>query len=150
MFYAGRYDDGRRQFELHRTVNPRDVENSAWHFACVARSEGFEAARKALLPVTGDGRVPMTQIQALLAGTGTPAEVLRAAEGVADPTRKGEAVFYAQLYLALYHGAEGRKDLETRHAAEAARLGPEYGIMGELARVHADWVAARLRAGTSP
>lgn len=43
LYYAGRFDDGRRQFELHRTVNPADVENVAWHFACVARDQGVDA-----------------------------------------------------------------------------------------------------------
>ena len=36
--YAGRYQDCREQFESHRTVNPDDVENAAWHFLCVARA----------------------------------------------------------------------------------------------------------------
>jgi len=31
LYYAGRYDDCRKQFEAHRTVNPDDVENAAWH-----------------------------------------------------------------------------------------------------------------------
>lgn len=39
LYYAGRYQDCRAQFESHRTVNPNDVENSAWHFLCVARGE---------------------------------------------------------------------------------------------------------------
>src|SRR5580704_183835 len=39
-YYAGKFDDGRRQFELHKTVNPNDVENAAWHFLCVARQRG--------------------------------------------------------------------------------------------------------------
>src|ERR1700737_4291932 len=30
LYYAGRYEDGRKQFELHRTVNPNDVENAVW------------------------------------------------------------------------------------------------------------------------
>jgi hypothetical protein len=39
LYYAGRYRDCRAQFESHRTVNPDDVENAAWHFLCVARAE---------------------------------------------------------------------------------------------------------------
>ena len=39
LYYAGRYADCRRQFESHRTVNPDDVENAAWHFLCVAREQ---------------------------------------------------------------------------------------------------------------
>jgi len=38
LYYAGRYEDGRKQFELHQTVNSHDVENSVWHFLCVARA----------------------------------------------------------------------------------------------------------------
>jgi lipoprotein NlpI len=80
LYYAGRFQDGRVQFERHRTVNPDDVENPAWHFLCVARLDGPEAARKALLPVGADARVPMREILALYAGRGTAADVLAAAE----------------------------------------------------------------------
>src|SRR5579885_1676075 len=45
LYYAGRYRDCRAQFESHRTVNPNDVENAAWHFLCVARAESPEKAR---------------------------------------------------------------------------------------------------------
>jgi len=60
-YYAGRYADGAAQFELHRTVNGNDVENAAWHFLCVARMDGVEAARARLLPVEPDARVPMME-----------------------------------------------------------------------------------------
>jgi len=62
LYYADRFADGRAQFELHRTVNPNDVENPAWHFLCVARLEGVKAAREKLLPVGEDSRVPMKEI----------------------------------------------------------------------------------------
>ena len=61
LYYVGRYQDCRAQFESHRTVNPDDVENAAWHFLCVARAESAEKARAALLPVGPDARVPMRQ-----------------------------------------------------------------------------------------
>ncbi|MFM8703883.1 MAG: hypothetical protein ACKOHG_08440, partial [Planctomycetia bacterium] len=51
LYYAERFDDGARQFEVHRTVNPNDVENAAWHFLCVARLAGPRAALARLLPV---------------------------------------------------------------------------------------------------
>ena len=38
LYYAGKFDEGRKQFDLHRTVNPEDVENSAWHYLCNARA----------------------------------------------------------------------------------------------------------------
>src|SRR6185437_823167 len=62
LYYAGRYKDCRAQFESHRTVNPNDVENPAWHFLCVARAESPEKARAALLPVGPDTRIPMREI----------------------------------------------------------------------------------------
>jgi len=43
----------REQFELHRGPNPDAVENPAWHLLCVAKLEGPQAAREALLPVSG-------------------------------------------------------------------------------------------------
>src|SRR5262245_47284751 len=54
LYYTGRYADCRKQFDLHRTVNPDDVENAAWHFLCVARSESPERAVAAILPVGPD------------------------------------------------------------------------------------------------
>jgi len=62
LYYAGRFRDCRAQFESHRTVNPDDVENAAWHFLCVARAESVERARAALLPVGPDSRVPMREV----------------------------------------------------------------------------------------
>src|SRR5688572_30587041 len=50
LYYAGRYQDCRAQFESHRTVNPNDVENPAWHFMCVAKADSPAKARTALLP----------------------------------------------------------------------------------------------------
>src|SRR5688572_28540198 len=73
LYYAGRYKDCRAQFESHRTVNPNDVENAAWHFLCVARGESPASAKAALLPVGRDSRVPMRQIYEMFRGTLPPA-----------------------------------------------------------------------------
>jgi lipoprotein NlpI len=145
LFYAGRFEDARRQFELHRTVNPHDVENSAWHFACLARTDGFEAARARWMPVQGDQRVPMRQIQELMTGKGTPEAVLQAVETLRQHPRYGLARMYAHLYLALYHGAEGRRELEAKHATEAARDAVPHGIMGDIAQLHSEWVAEEIQ-----
>ena len=51
LYYAGRYKDCRAQFESHRTVNPDDVENAAWHFLCVARAES--PAKACCRPICG-------------------------------------------------------------------------------------------------
>ena len=132
LYYVGRYNDCREQFELHRTVNPNDVENAAWHFLCVAREEGAEHAREALLPVGPDVRVPMSEIYGMFSGFHSPDDVLAAAGG------QLEAQFYANLYVGLYFDALGRTELAREHIAAAAAdhytAGNEY--MYTVARVH--------------
>src|ERR687895_1262577 len=97
LYYAGRYADCRRQFESHRTVNPDDVENAAWHFLCVAREQSAEKARAALLPVGPDARVPMRQVYEMFRGKLEPAQVLKAGGSGAS------GQFFANLYLGLYY-----------------------------------------------
>jgi lipoprotein NlpI len=132
LYYAGRYDDCRKQFELHRTVNPADVENAAWHFLCVARAESPAAARAALLPVGPDSRVPMRQIYEMFRGTSKPEDVLAAAG--AQPL----AQFYARLYAGLYFEAvgDGRRALEHITVAAADRYADAGGYMHTVAKVH--------------
>lgn len=133
LYYAGRYTDCRRQFESHRTVNPDDVENAAWHFLCVAREHAPDRARAALLPVGPDARVPMREVYHMFRGTLTPDDVLKA--GGSSPSGQ----FYAHLYVGLYSEAIGRKDLALKHIKEAAsdRFAPVGGYMHMVARVHA-------------
>ena len=114
LYYAGRYGDCRRQFELHLTVNPSDVENSAWHFLCVARAESPEAALEALLPVGLDPRRPMREIYEMFSGRMTPQAVLLAAGG------QPRARFYAHLYRGLYHEALGRTEAAREEITLAA------------------------------
>jgi tetratricopeptide (TPR) repeat protein len=132
-YYAAEYEKGARQFELHQTVNPQDVENAAWHFLCMVRApEGsVEAARKHLIPVTQDSRVPMAQIQQLFAGTMTPEEVLRVGEEVG-----GTAKFYADLYVGLYYEALDRDDEALRLLTLAAdNPAAKNTFKGDVARV---------------
>jgi lipoprotein NlpI len=132
LYYAGRYADCRRQFESHRTVNPDDVENAAWHFLCVAREESPEKARAALLPVGPDARVPMREVYQMFRGTLTAGDVLKAAG------TRGDGLFYAHLYIGLHSEAVGRKDLALKHIKEAAsdRYASAGGYMHMVAAVH--------------
>lgn len=132
LYYAGRYDDCRKQFELHRTVNPDDVENVAWHFLCVARAESPAKARAALLPVGPDARVPMRQIYEMFRGTSKPEDVLTAAG--AQP----QAQFYARLYVGLYFEAIGDAGRAIEHITVAAadRYTDAGGYMHAVAKVH--------------
>lgn len=147
MFYADQFERAQRQFEIHRTVNPGDVENSAWHFASVARTQGPERARELWMPVEGDRRIPMSEIQELMRGKGSEEKVLQAAEAVPAGRAQEEARFYARLYLALYCGAIGQREAEVRHATVAARDAAAFGLMGDIARLYGEWLTARLRQG---
>ena len=139
LYYAGRYDDCRKQFEAHRTVNPDDVENAAWHYLCVARAESPARAKAALLPVGPDARVPMKQVYELFKGAMTPEQVMTAG----GASLSGQ--FYANLYLGLYYEATGDAN-RARAALEAAandRFRSSGGYMHMVARVHVARLAAR-------
>ena len=131
LYYAGRYKDCRAQFELHRTVNPNDVENAVWHFLCVARQESPDKAKSALLPVGPDSRVPMRQVYDMFRGVRRPEEVLTAG----GPEATGQ--FYAQLYVGLYYEALGNKPKALEHiTAAAAERFAVGGYMHTVAKVH--------------
>jgi len=137
LYYAGDFQEGAKQFELHKTVNPDDVENSAWHFLCVAKSKGPEAARKALIDVKGDSRVPMMKVQDMLAGKATPEDVIaEAKKGDPDEREARVRLFYAHLYVGLYFEALGDAAKAKEHVSLAAGKYFVEGYMGGVARVH--------------
>ena len=129
LYYANRFADGRKQFELHQTVNPNDVENAAWHFLCAARERGVTNARASMLAVGRDGRIPMAEIDELYRGTGSVERVLAAAT-------KRDELFYAHLYLGLYFDVLGNAGKAREHIGKASDSSLEH-YMGEVARVHA-------------
>ncbi len=130
LYYAGRYQDCREQFELHRTVNPADVENAVWHFMCVARLESPAGARNALLPVGRDPRSPMPEVYRMFRGELSPDDVL------ASMTEDLSSRFYGHLYVGLYHDALGDGDRALEHIRIAAEERFGAGYMPAVARVH--------------
>jgi lipoprotein NlpI len=132
LYYAERYKDCRLQFESHRTVNPNDVENAAWHFLCAARESAVTEARRLLLPVGPDGRAPMRQVYSMFAGELSPEAVMKVAG--ADES----AVFYAHLYIGLWHEAAGKRDeaLKQMRLAAQSKYATHGGYMHDVARVH--------------
>jgi lipoprotein NlpI len=132
LYYVGRYDDCRKQFESHRTVNPNDVENPAWHFLCVAHLESPAKARAALLPVGPDQRSPMREVYEMFKGTMTPDAVLAAAG------QSASARFYAELYVGLYYEATGNKTAGLAHLKTAAsqQYANAGGYMHRVATLH--------------
>lgn len=135
-YYAKRYADGVSQFETHRTVNPEDVENSVWHFLCAAAIDGPDQARKGLIPVTRDGRIPMKEILDLYRGDASPATVLEVAERSRDDAHGGVPVFYAYLYLGLYYEALGDSRLSKEHIDNAVAFDLPRNYMWQVARIH--------------
>ena len=135
LYYAGRFADCKAQFELHRTVNPEDFENAAWHMLCASKIDGFKSAQQTLIPIKEDSRVPMHELHALWKGDGTVEQVLNAAGG----SRSGN--FYANLYLAMFEEARGQLPAAKKYARRAAELAPD-DYMGDVARIHAKYAPA--------
>ncbi len=135
LYYAGDYKGGREQFEVHQTVNGNDVENAAWHFLCIAKGEGVEAARKVFIPIEGDSRIPMKQVHELFAGKGSEEAVLKAAEE-GDGERLRNHRCYAHLYLGLYFEATGDDVKAKAHMLKAAKDYSMDHYMGRVAQVH--------------
>jgi lipoprotein NlpI len=132
QYYAGQFRECARMFAAHRTVNPDDVENAAWHFLCVAEAESLDDARRQLLPVGPDSRVPMRQIYQLFQGRITVPQVIDAAGA------NLHAQFFAHLYSGLYLEATRNRAASRAEIMIAAE--PRYasagGYMHDVARIH--------------
>jgi lipoprotein NlpI len=136
-YYAGRFADGRKQFEGYQTVDENDVENAVWRYLCQARETSVDGARKSLLKIRDDRRVPMMEVYAMYAGEKTPDDVMAAARAGDPPADQlNERLFYAHLYLGLYHDAAGDKKSALEHIRQAADDHPIGHYMWDVARVH--------------
>jgi lipoprotein NlpI len=141
-YYAGEYAKGAKQFENYQKFHDQDVENSVWRYLCVARAENVEKAQAKMLPIMSDPRVPMMQIYELYRGKLKPDDVLAAAQaGNPDPNQLNQRLFYAHLYIGLWHEAGGRAEEAKKHILEAEKHKIAH-YMWDVAHVHAE----RLRA----
>ena len=112
--------DGADQFELYQTFHDSDVENSAWRFLCMARDQDVTAARKSMLEIKNDTRVPMMEIYEMYRGHSTPEKVLEVARaGEPSEQQLNRSLFYAHLYIGLFHEANGEKELAEKHLRAA-------------------------------
>jgi len=137
-YYAGEFAKGAKQFELYQTYHNQDVENSAWRCLCVARTEGVEKAQANMLPIDEDRRIPMMQIYDLYRGKKKPEDVIATAEaGNPIGPELNQRLFYAHLYIGLWHEAAGRADKAKEHIllAEKHKIGH---YMWDVAHVHAE------------
>lgn len=139
LYYAERYKDGVEQFEKHWVVNRQDVENSVWHMLCGARATSVDEARKKLIDIQQDTRIPMKQILQLFAGEGTPEDVLEAArQPIDNPFMAKMNVYYGHLYLGLYYEMIGdeKKSLESMKLAQQTSILEQNHLMSQVANIH--------------
>ena len=143
-YYAGKYKAGRKQFESHQTVNTQDVENAVWHYLCISKTDGAKEAEKHFIKITSDRRVPLKEIHALFAGKGTERQVLDSIKASdPGPAALARNRFYGHLYLGLYYEAQGNANKATNYIAKAAKGYEAHGYMGQVARVHHEWLAKK-------
>ena len=149
-YYAKQYEKGAKQFVLYQTFHNNDVENSVWRYLCMVPNHGIEKSRAVMLPIENDRRVPMMQVYELYRGNVKPADVLAACQQD-DPPREVLAgrLFYAHLYLGLYHEVAGQADLAAKYINLAAdqKLADNPRInryMWDVARIHAELMDQRL------
>jgi lipoprotein NlpI len=138
-YYAKKYDEGNKQFEVHQTVNPEDVENAVWRYLCQAQLIGRDKARAQMLKIKADSRVPMMTVYDLFLGKAKPDDVLKAAGAKAATAddAKGQ-MFYAHLYLGLYYESEGDAKKAREHIDLAAGEFNGRDYMSAVAKVHRD------------
>ncbi len=140
---CGKFADGAKQFETHHSVNPDDVENSAWYFLCIAKTQGIEAARKTVIPSRGDGRQPMMSVLKMLQNKLDPEQVLAAAEAnTAEGSERRRAQFYAALYVGLYYDSLS----DAERAAKYLKLSLSYGDSGYMVDTARVYLADRFDA----
>lgn len=129
-YYAERFEEGAKQFEVDLTVNSQDVEETVWRYLCIARFQGVTEARNSLLEVRNDPRIVMQRVYDLYAENCTAEDVLIAGE---SEGRRGN--FYSHLYLGLYYEAEGEVERSQEYIVKAV----DYKLddyMWDLACVH--------------
>jgi len=137
LYYAGRFADGAKQFKAGENAFGSDVENVFWHYLCNARVDGVDKARKALLGVGQDRRVPMMKVYDLIAGKVKPEEVIETAEKAdLKVDAKNEALFYAHLYVGLNYEAEGNAKKCFEHLTTAVEKHKISHYMWDVGNVH--------------
>jgi lipoprotein NlpI len=113
-YYAGRFAEGAKQFEVDLTVNFQDVEETVWRYLCMAQIQGVTAARQSLLEVKNDPRLVMRRVYDLYAGRCSANDVIQLS---VDKDKR--AKFYSHLYVGLYFEAEHQADLAQEHISQA-------------------------------
>ena len=139
LYYAGRFADGAKQFKAGEKAFGNDVENVFFHYICNARieGEGFEKARKNILKIGPDTRIPMMKIYDLIQGKATAEEVIdTVGKAKLGAEAKNEALFYGHLYIGLNFEAEGNAKKCAEHLAIALEKHKISHYMWDVGNVH--------------
>ncbi|MCA9026425.1 MAG: hypothetical protein KDA86_14555 [Planctomycetaceae bacterium] len=144
-FYAGQYEQAAGQFERYHSFDDVDRENGIWRYLCQVKSNGVEAAEAGLLKYKKDDREPFGDVYRLFSGEATPDVILKRIN-TADltETEREKRLFYANLYIGLWHAVHdrpGEARLFLRASASntwapLAGYGPNY--MWHVGRLHND------------
>lgn len=141
LYFARHYKRGVKQFEVHRKVNPNDVENAAWHFLCVAKADSFDKAKTVVLPAPNDPRAPMEEVLQMLS-TGDTVKVIAKMESFpANTPLRDSADFYGNFYLGLYADAAGDR-AKAKQYLDLAAEDASVSYMGDVARVYATYLSS--------
>ena len=130
-YYARRFADGAKQFEVDLTVNKHDVEETVWRYLCQAQLQSAQEAREGLLPVQNDSRPVMGWIYQLFAGGCHAKTVLAQYRGAGQREQ-----FYSHLYVGLYYEAERDEPRARQYITQAAAMQIVDDYMGWVAMVH--------------
>lgn len=136
-FYAGQYEEGAKQFTAYQGYDSTDVENAVWHFLCQHRAAGLDTARRSLLPIKQDGRIPLMTIYDLYRGVADEQDVLKAAgQPAANAASQRSQWFYAHLYLGIYADICGQPDKAKQHLEQAVNRYAIGHYMDDVAQFH--------------
>jgi len=130
-YYAERFEDGAKQFEVDLTVNAHDVEETVWRYLCQAQVHGAHAARVGLLPVRNDPRPVMSWVYRLFAGACDAEQVIAQWRDAVRGDR-----FYSHLYVGLYCEADRDHHCARHYITQAAEMRVVEDYMGWVAIVH--------------
>lgn len=137
LYYSERFKDAVDQFDSHQTYNSQDVENAVWHLLCKAKLSSIEEARKSMIQIKRDTRVPMKQVFDMFSGTGSPEEVLKAAGYNEEKTKRDSSIYHGLLYVGLFHEMNGDAKASSEAMVKALKHKPYMtGLMGHVAEGH--------------
>ena len=138
LYYVGEFEKGVDQFDTHQTYNSQDVENSVWQLLCQAKLTSVDEARKSMIQIQEDSRIPMKQVFDMFAGTGSPQDVFDACGYQEDmEPRDDSSIYHGLFYVGLFYEMTGDVEASNRFMIKSLSFKPIIpGLMGHVAEGH--------------